>query len=896
MRSRFVKLIVVHLSLFGTLLAFQNCSQQFQVADELSQAIDNSVLGSPQITFADSAEFINSAAVTVQFMVSVPAGDTIQSVSCQLGENLAQDCLSGSVTYNNLVDGNYSLRVLAITQSGGRSEQTRVFRKDSTAPMITVSSTPPLVTNAVTGNFVFMVSDNLSGAMGAECSLDNATFAACVSPASVANLASGSHNFRIRVSDRAGNMSSVYTYSWVVNLMAPTVTISSAPSSFINTTSASLSFSGAGIVSYQCQLNDGVFANCTSPHTLSGLALNAAHVFRVRGTNASGAVSASAEARWTVDVTNPSLAFSQTPQASTTATSANFVFSASDSGSGLATVQCSHNNAAFSNCTSPVNLTNLSIAAHQYRVRATDNAGNQTTITHSWTVIQETPPPPPPVGTLNPAAQLEFINASGVRQQVNVVDGETQVTGIAPFLIKIDASGTRAPAAFAAQSQIPDAEAYAFLMIGYRINFGENRGGFWRYPEGSTYSRDEETGPPLFSRIYHSAGTYNVRLKTRDTLGNEATLRFTINVTAPPAVTAIATSASSWPAFQSNRRYTLQAGGDYRSLGTLETGGLHNIVFEKTGAGADPRISSFSPDGRSKFSATQMLEFRAAHIRLINIDMEHFGEGQRGFDYVGVIGGTVRRYSSGGQSNLWHEGNGITRSNVRYARGLFLQDTELRSTASEYGYIIIGAFNGLHARNTRFVHAENGPTTYRMLRLYGSNSTFRNNLWISQVDGGSGNGLTIGLYGIEGQTPVQWRTDDTVGPVSGTVNNSNKYGYISDKSILQHNQFYAAGSYLTNAIASMGGGNYEDNKLIFPRLIGMEDNVFFPPGNVALLVQSGELLGQYVFWRNNRRDMGQGSYISANTGPPNQSAGDNTTFNGPHLIENQNSRPITTGF
>jgi hypothetical protein len=106
-------------------------------------------------------------------------------------------------------------------------------------------------------------------------------------------------------------------------------------------------------------------------------------------------------------------------------------------------------------------------------------------------------------------------------------------------------------------------------------------------------------------------------------------MSFTVNVSSAPASTLIPVSAGGWPTFVSGSRYTLQAGGDYRSFGNLETGGLHNLIFEKTGVGTDPRIANFSPDGRSKFAATQMGEFRAAHIRLINIDIENLFSGQR---------------------------------------------------------------------------------------------------------------------------------------------------------------------------------------------------------------------------------------------------------------------------
>jgi len=504
------------------------------------------------------------------------------------------------------------------------------------------------------------------------------------------------------------------------------------------------------------------------------------------------------------------------------------------------------------------------------------------------------PPPPPPPGSVVTALQLEHVDATGVRNSTAVQSGVTAISGVAPLLVELDASGTRFPSAFAAQSAITDEEAFASLMGGYRVDYGDALGTTWAHPAGTAHSRSADTGPPLFAHIYE-AGTHLLRLRTRDTLGNEQTIQCTINVAPRPAAVHIPVSQGSWPSFVSGTRYTLDAGGDYRAFGTLETGGRHNIVIEKVGAGADPMIGTFSPDGRSKFSATQMFESRAAHIRLVNVDIGHLIESQRGFDYVGIIGGLVRRYSFGGQRFLWHEGSDIMRSNVRYSRGLFLQDTELRSTTAENGYVMFAIMRGLHARNTRFVHAENGPHTYAMLRVYGPNMTFRNNLWFSQADGGAANGTVISMLSLDGPTPVTWRADDTVGPVTGTTNDL-AYGYMSERQIMQHNQLYDSGSFLTNGVSSVGGGNPSPGRTVHGRLSGWEDNVFWPSGDVARSIQNGELGGQHIFWRNNRRDMGAGTHVPAVSGAPNASVGAPRVFNGPYMIETTNTRPVPSAF
>lgn len=504
------------------------------------------------------------------------------------------------------------------------------------------------------------------------------------------------------------------------------------------------------------------------------------------------------------------------------------------------------------------------------------------------------PAPPPPSGALVPALQLEFVDAAGVRNSTQVQSGVTSISGVAPLLVQFDASPSRAPTAFAAQSAITDAEAYAYLMAGYRMGYGDAPGTY-TYPVGTAHPRNEDTGVPLFAHIYREPGTYPARLRQRDVLGNESAISCSVTVTAPPAATHIPVSAGAWPSFVSGSRYTLQAGGDYRPFGTLETGGLHNIIFEKVGSGADPRIGTFSPDGRSKFAATALTEFRASHIRLINIDITTFNESQRGFNYVGVIGGLIRNYNYGGQVFLWHEGTNITRSNVRYSRGLFLEDTEVRNENQTNGFVMFGDVRSLHARNTQFRHVVNGGTTYLMLRIYGAYHSLRNCLWFSEANGGGANGLPLGQLAMNGATPTAWRDDDHVGPITSTVN-SDHYGYISEKQLAQRNQFYAAGSFVTNAVATVGGGNPSGANKVYPKLVGMEDNVYFFPGDVALSIQTASLAGQYSFWRNNRRDMGAGTYIGSTTFAPNASVGDSVTFNGPYMSETANSRPVPTPF
>jgi subtilisin family serine protease len=89
--------------------------------------------------------------------------------------------------------------------SGGRLNLERSLRgaggADIHRPQTTITSGPPASSTATSASFGF-VSDE-PGSFS--CSHNGAAFAACSSPASLSNLAIGTHSFRVRATDAAGN-------------------------------------------------------------------------------------------------------------------------------------------------------------------------------------------------------------------------------------------------------------------------------------------------------------------------------------------------------------------------------------------------------------------------------------------------------------------------------------------------------------------------------------------------------------------------------------------------------------------------------------------------------------------------------------------------------------------
>ena len=319
---------------------------------------------------------------------------------CQLDGGAAAACTSPQ-TYSGLAEGSHTFAVQAIDPAGNASGVTSyTWTIDLTPPPApTITSGPPAATASTSATFAF--TDGDAGA-AFRCQLDGASFSDCTSPVSYNGLAEGAHTFGVEAVDPAGNVSSVATYNWTIDLTAPPApTITSAPPAVAASTTASFSFTDAdATATFRCRLDDGSFAACTSPQTYSGLA-EGAHTFRVRAVDPVGNQSDVTSYSWTIDVTPPPApTITSAPPSASASTTASFSFT---DGDGSATFLCRLDGANFTACTSPINYGGLAEGAHTFRVKAVDPAGNESSVTsYSWTV-DLTPPPLPTITSAPPA-------------------------------------------------------------------------------------------------------------------------------------------------------------------------------------------------------------------------------------------------------------------------------------------------------------------------------------------------------------------------------------------------------------------------------------------------------------------------------------------------------------
>ena len=167
---------------------------------------------------------------------------------------------------------------------------------DTTAPQTTITSGPPAMTKLRNVKLGFASSETGSHF---QCKLDGASvFTACSSPKSYSGLGDGKHSFRVRAIDAAANVDPTpATRTFTVDATPPKTTITSGPSGKIRSHRAKFGFASSEPGShFQCRLDGGAYAPCTSPAKYKGLK-HGRHTFNVRAIDKLGNVDATAASR-----------------------------------------------------------------------------------------------------------------------------------------------------------------------------------------------------------------------------------------------------------------------------------------------------------------------------------------------------------------------------------------------------------------------------------------------------------------------------------------------------------------------------------------------------------------------------------------------------------------------
>jgi hypothetical protein len=262
-------------------------------------------------------------------------------------------------------------------------------------PTVLIDSKPASFTNSTEAKFSFHAS---SAATGFECRLDLGSYKDCTANAKIdypGPLAEGSHNVRIRASN-ANGVGTPASYSWTVDLTAPTASISNHPLDPSPGNSASFRYlSNDGGSKFECRLSPpgGSFQACdTQPQAYSGLA-DGEYEFEVRTIDNAGNVQLVPTVfAWTVDnslldETPPETSILSKPPDPSASPAASFTYGSNEAGSSF---QCKLDGGNFSGCpTGGITYSGLAEGPHSFQVRAVDPSHNidPTPAGYSFTVV-----------------------------------------------------------------------------------------------------------------------------------------------------------------------------------------------------------------------------------------------------------------------------------------------------------------------------------------------------------------------------------------------------------------------------------------------------------------------------------------------------------------------------
>lgn len=325
------------------------------------------------------------------------ASDDPQSTfECSVDDGTFGPC-SSPFTTQTLGDGDHTFTVRGTDSAGNPDAQpdTANFTVDATAPETTIDFSPVSPTKDPRPSLTFSSSESGSTF---ECRIDNGTWELCSSPQEYpGDLSDGSHTFEVRATDAAGNTDqSPDSATFEVDTAAPNTTItSSAPPASDNTPTFEFDSTETNST-FECRIDTGTFASCSSPFTSPQLG-DGPHTFEVRATDAAGNLDPTpASLNFTTDATAPSTSIDAgpgrtTPNERTGSATPTWAFSSDDP---TATYECQVDSTPYVPCDQTFTPASaLSDGSHTFRVRASDPSGNvdQTPAAATFTVDTTAP-------------------------------------------------------------------------------------------------------------------------------------------------------------------------------------------------------------------------------------------------------------------------------------------------------------------------------------------------------------------------------------------------------------------------------------------------------------------------------------------------------------------------
>jgi hypothetical protein len=185
--------------------------------------------------------------------------------------------------------------------------------------------------------------------------------------------------YRYRISDNVGNEQVATGGVVEVDTTAPTTTFSSTPTDPSATASPSFSFNADESSTFECKVDGGSFASCSTGLVLGPLA-EGSHTFQVRATDLAGNTGATVSHTWFTDLTAPAVSLTAPSSGAYLSGSVAVTANASDNHDASPAVDLEADVAGtWTSIGSPWDTTPLGDGSYDLRATATDAAGNSTT-------------------------------------------------------------------------------------------------------------------------------------------------------------------------------------------------------------------------------------------------------------------------------------------------------------------------------------------------------------------------------------------------------------------------------------------------------------------------------------------------------------------------------------
>jgi predicted phage tail protein len=348
-------------------------------------------------------------------------------------------------------DGAYTFRVRATDAAGNTgTEATRNWNLDRVAPDApTITGRPASITNDDTPTWSFTASFDV---VKYRCRIERGAtvvsdYAVCTSPHTydLTGQPDGTYTFKVRGSDDSANESTETNDTFTLDRSAPPApTITGGPTGFSQNATPSYTFTAEAGSSTACRVERGAtvvsdWAACVSPRSYDfSLQPDGVYTFRVRATDQAGNTGLEGTRSYTLDRTAPAApTITSGPAADSNDDTPVYGFTGEPS----ATFACRLERGAtvvsdWAACSTPqgYNLGSEVDGSYTFRVRQTDQAGNEGPEATRVYALDRTPPAAPAI-TGDPGADTNddtptwtFTSAAGTTTACRIERGATVVS------------------------------------------------------------------------------------------------------------------------------------------------------------------------------------------------------------------------------------------------------------------------------------------------------------------------------------------------------------------------------------------------------------------------------------------------------------------------------------